>query len=65
MRKDDTELKAAFDKALAELREDGLTTKWPKSTSILMSTAIEIRGQRTVFGNYHGTKIDILHFFGA
>lgn len=44
LRKDDTELKAAFDKALTELRQTELTTKWPKSTSILMSTAIEGRG---------------------
>ncbi len=45
LRKDDTELKAAFDKALIELRQDGTYDKnGQKSTSILMSTAIEGRG---------------------
>ncbi len=45
LRKDDTELKAAFDKALTELRRDGTYAQnGQKVLRILPSTAIEERG---------------------
>lgn len=39
LRKTDTELKAALDKAFAEMRKDGTYDKYAKSTSTLTSTA--------------------------
>ncbi len=41
LRKDDAELKAAFDKALGEMRKDGTYDKWRRNTSILTCTATQ------------------------